>query len=167
MFFRERLGPHHDTSRFISGNGVLDDWLKEHAVGADRSGSARTYVWIDETEKLVAYFSLAPHIIRREELPSRVGRGSPDAIPAILLARLALDRSLQGQGYGAVLLADALDVAVEAIKRAGGRMIVVDAVNEQAVAFYEHHGFVPVPGNSNRLVLKASSAARSLGIDWP
>lgn len=167
MFFRERLRHEHDPSRFTSGNDVLDAWLTEHALRADRSGSARTYVWIDDGDRVVAYYSLAPHIIRREELSSSFGRGSPDRIPSILLARLALDRSLQGQGMGGALLADALAVAVEAIQKAGGRLIVVDAIDETAAAFYEHHGFLAVPDNAFRLVLKASSAARSLGLSWP
>jgi hypothetical protein len=46
----------------------------------------------------VAYFSLASHLVVRADLPAKLGRGSPDAIPAVLLARLALDRSLRGRG---------------------------------------------------------------------
>lgn len=167
MFFRERLRPDHDLSRFSSGNSSLDVWLKNHAIHADRSGTGRTYVWIDDAADVVAYFTLAPHLVRREELPSGVGRGAPDTVPSILVARLALDRALQGQGWGAVLLADAIEVALEAIRKAGGRLIVVDAIDSNASAFYLHHGFVSVPGTAHRLVMKASIAARSLGADWP
>jgi GNAT superfamily N-acetyltransferase len=167
VFFSERLRPDHDLSAFSSGKDALDRWLRDHAVHADRTGSGRTYVWLDESGAVVAFFTLAPHLVRREETAPAVARGAPDVIPSILLARLALDRSLHRKGHGAALLADALAVALDAMRRAGGRLIVVDAIDAAAAAFYERHGFVPVPGNPYRLVIKASVAARSLSLPWP
>jgi hypothetical protein len=38
---------------------------------------------------VVAYFGLAAHSVVRAELPRKIARGAPDAIPAVLLARLA------------------------------------------------------------------------------
>jgi GNAT superfamily N-acetyltransferase len=167
LFFCERIRPDHDLAKFASGHGDLDAWLRKHAVHSDATGTARTYVWLDEEGDVSAYYSLTPHLVRRAELSVKQGRGSPDAIPAILLARLALDRALQGTGLGSVLVADALGIAVEAIRKAGGRLIVVDAIDERAAGFYAHHGFTPVPENPHRLVLKARTAARSLGLEWP
>jgi predicted GNAT family N-acyltransferase len=169
VLFRERLRSDHVLAHFRCGNELLDSWLKDSAINADRSGTGRTYVWLDDRGEVVAYFTLAPHLIRRSELPSSVGRGAPDVIPAVLLARLALAQRLQGtpERYGGTLLADALSVAVEAIAKAGGRIIVVDAMNDAARSFYIHHGFVEVPEVHGRLVIKASDAARSLGIAWP
>jgi GNAT superfamily N-acetyltransferase len=167
VFFRERLRPDHDVSGFTCGNEMLDRWLRQSALGADRSGTGRTYLWVDETGAVAAYFTLAPHLVRRSDVPQSVGRGAPDAIPAVILARLALARILQSQGHGSMLLADALTVALEAIAVAGGRLIVVDALDERAHAFYRHHRFVPVPGDEHRLVIKAADAARSLGLPRP
>jgi GNAT superfamily N-acetyltransferase len=110
---------------------------------------------------VVAYFTLAAHLLRRADIPKRVGHGSPDAIPAILLARLALDQSLQGQGTGGQLLRDALERAVEASERAAARMVVVDAIDDEAIAFYQHFGFIRIPG-SRRLVRKVSEVAAGL-----
>lgn len=167
MFFRERLGPGHDVIGFSCGQTTLDAWLRQAALTADRAGTARTYVWVDGFGEVTAYFALAPFLIRREGLPSAVGRGSPHAIPAILIARLALARRLHGQGLGGALLADALRTALDAIRTAGGRLVVVDAIDEEARAFYEHHGFRPVEGHPHRLVMKASDVARSIGSEWP
>lgn len=167
MFFRERLRPDHDVSGFTAGNETLDRWLRRSALSADRSGTGRTYVWVDETGAIAAYFTLAPHLVRRSDEPPSVGRGAPDAIPAVLLARLALAGGLQSQGHGSMLLADALTVAGEAIAVVGGRLIVVDAVDERAHAFYRHHRFVAVPGDGHRLVIKAADAAWSLGLPRP
>lgn len=159
----ERLRPDHALEEFTCGKPILDSWLHNHALAADRAGTGRTYVWVDGRGRVVAFYTLAPHVIRREETPAT---GAPDAIPAVLLARLALDRSLHGEGHGGTLLADALMVALDAMRRIGGRLIVVDAIDTRAAAFYHHHGFVAVPGNPNRLVLKASVAARSLSVPW-
>lgn len=167
MFFRERLRPDHDLSGFTCGNETLDRWLRQSALGADRSGTGRTYLWVAEAGAVVAYFTLAPHLVRRSEVPPSVGRGAPDAIPAVLLARLALARALQAQRHGSMLLADALTVALDAIAMAGGRLIVVDAIDERAHAFYRHHRFVAVPGDDHRLVIKAADAAKSVGLPRP
>jgi predicted N-acetyltransferase YhbS len=124
--------------------------------------TAKTFVWHQGDGMVVAYFSLAAHLVVREKLPKKVARGAPEAIPAILLARLALDRSLHGQGMGGELLWDALTRAVAASELAAARVIVVDAIDETAARFYQHHGFAPVPGNAHRLVQKISDVAAAL-----
>lgn len=111
---------------------------------------------------MTAYFSLAAHVVARADLPSRVGRGSPNTIPAILLARLALDRSLHGEGLGGELLWDALSRACAAAEIVAARMVVVDAIDAHAASFYAHHGFVPVPGHPLRSVQKISDIAEAL-----
>lgn len=147
---------------FASGVESLDIWLLRHARHAQRMRTAQTFVWHAEDDRVVGYFSLAAHRIVRTELPRRVARGSPSALPAVLLARLALDRSLHGRGLGGELLWDALTRTVAAAEIAAARVVVVDAVNEEAAAFYEHHGFAPVPGNPHRLVQKVSDVAAAL-----
>lgn len=164
MFESEPLGEHHDFSQFDSGQPTLDEWLRRHARQADAKRQGRTYVWHDRGDPLVvAYFTLCPHVLERGELPRRLGRGDPDRIPSILLARLALDRTLHGQGLGTELLLDALSRAVAASNRVGGRYLAVDAIDEQAAAFYEHCGFHRCPGAGiRRLVRKISDIAATL-----
>lgn len=82
--------------------------------------------------------------------------------PRILLARLALDVSLQGRGLGTDLLLDALSRAAEAAEIVGGRLIVVDAIDADAARFYEHHGFHAVPSRPARLFRKASDVAAAV-----
>jgi GNAT superfamily N-acetyltransferase len=111
---------------------------------------------------VIAYYSLAPHLVLRERRPKRVGRGSPDEIPSILLARLAVVETLQQQGVGKMLLADALARVVHTLEIVGGRLVVVDAVDERAARFYERHGFVRASTDPVRLVIKASDVRRSV-----
>jgi GNAT superfamily N-acetyltransferase len=161
-FRSEPLAPHHTRDEFNSGQSDLDDWLMRFADHADAMNTGRTFVWHTGDNKVVAYFTLAAHLVRREHISKRVGRGSPIEIPAVLLARLALDQALQGQGLGGELLWDALSRAVSAGTIAAARLIVVHAIDDDAAAFYEHHGFVASPSNSQHLVQKASDIAAAL-----
>jgi len=156
----------HDLSTFDSGNPELDEWLRRHAATATGQGT-RTYVLVEDEGSVVGYFAVAPHLLVRDDAPPRLAWGAPQQIPAILLAKLALHSSIQGRGLGAELLVDALNTIVTAARRAGGRVVLVDAINEDARAFYEHHDFQPLPGQSHRLVMKLSTAAKALGVPWP
>lgn len=108
-----------------------------------------------------AYYSIAPTQVAAEELPSRSLAGGYTVVPGYLLARLALDRALQGQGLGSELLIDALIRITDAASQAGGRLIVVDAIDDDAHGFYRHHDFQPVEG-SRRLVMKVATARAAL-----
>jgi GNAT superfamily N-acetyltransferase len=157
----------HDLDAFACGRSDLDEWLTRHARGATRQGT-RTYLLIEEaTGALAGYFALAPHLVEREQTPRGVGRGAPRCIPAILLAKLALHERLQGQGLGAELLVHALTTILAAARAAGGRIVVVDAIDDDAASFYRAHDFQPSPTNPHRLVLKLSTVARALGLAWP
>ena len=164
----------HDVSDFDSGESGLDGWLRDHAVAAARARVARTFVWVEATDagdtpargRVVAYYALAAHAVARRDAPSRIARGVPDPVPAALIAKLALDRSLHGQRLGNVLLADAL----ERIVRASGsglavRAIVVDAATDSGRALYSRFGFTPVPGRVGRMIARTETIAAALGHD--
>lgn len=154
------LDQSHDTTAFRCGEDSLDSWLVEHAHSEIRRGTARVWVWLDETGLVVAYYSLSASKVSREDVPTKIGRGGPREIPAVLVGRLALDRSLRGQDLGEVLLADALSRIVDATRTVGARLVVVDALHEKAAAFYERYGFRRVPG-SLRLVQKVADITAS------
>ncbi len=164
MFISERLDTSHQIDTFNSGAPSLDLWLQQSALIADQKRQGRTYVWSDEDRVVVAYYTLAPHVIERAELSAKMARGNLNQIPALLLARLALDLQYHGRGLGAELLADALSRAVLASNFVGGRFIVVDALDEQAGRFYEHYGFARCGDTAtHRYVRKVSDIAASLG----
>jgi GNAT superfamily N-acetyltransferase len=112
-------------------------------------------VWVDGDGRVVGYYALAAHKVARDQVPARIGRGGPAEIPAVLLARLALAEDLRGRGWGAVLLADALDRVVVATKTVAARLVVVDALAEPVARFYEGLGFQRIPGGL-RLVQKVA-----------
>ena len=76
------------------------------------------------------------------------------SLPAVLVGRLAVDGRFKGRGLGGVLLFDAAKRAMASDIAA--RFMVVDALNEGAVRFYEHHGFRRVPDDARRLFVPLS-----------
>jgi GNAT superfamily N-acetyltransferase len=156
-----RLGPEHETADFACGHEPLDRWLKSEAVRAEEAGISATTVWTPAGERrVVAYYSVAPTQIRREELPKGMS-GGYSSIPGYLLGRLALHQDLQRQGLGGQLLLDALEVIVAAAAHSAGRVIVVDAIDGAAARFYEHYGFTRI-GATDRLALKVATANTAL-----
>ena len=153
----------HDVGALDSGASELDTWFREQAAGAEARRVARTFVWVESQrpDQVRGYYTLTGHRLVRSALPASVGHGSPAEIPAVLLARLALDVSLQGTGMGGVLLADALMRIVTATRTVAARFVVVDARDEVVAAFYEHYGFRRIP-DSMRLVQKVSDIASAM-----
>ena len=160
------LDESHDLESFTSGNDELDRWLRLHARNATGQGT-RTLVVVNEGDTIVGYFAIAPHVLDRGDAPKKLGRGAPRQIPAILLAKLAPSADLHGQGLGAELLVRALGTIIDAARAAGGKVVVVDAIDNGAAAFYRHHDFDALPNRPDRLVMKLSTAARALGVAWP
>jgi GNAT superfamily N-acetyltransferase len=152
---------------FDCGDRELNEWLWFHARAATGQGT-RTYLLVaDDTDQVAGYLAIAPHLVERHEIPKRVGRGAPRQIPAILLAKLAVDRSHHRTGVGRELLIHALELIIEVSRTAGGKIVVVDAIDDEAVRFYQHHDFVRLQGPARRLVMKLSTAAAALGRRWP
>ena len=164
----EALDDRHDLAPFSSGNLELDRWFQDHAREATAQGT-RTYIVVDDDgdDAVVGYFAIVPHVLDRGDAPPKLGRGAPRQIPSILLAKLALSEQLHGKGLGAELLVRALGTILDAARVAGGKVVVVDAIDGDAEAFYRHHDFQPLPNRSDRLVMKLSTAARALNKDWP
>lgn len=158
----ERLREDHDIATFRSGQDALDTWLRNHAWAAQRMDSARTFV-LTQDKHVVGYFSLTMGSVLRADAPRRLVRGLPAyPVGVALLARLAVDADRQGEGLGALLLAEALRKAVTAGEAAAARLVVVDAVDEAAARFYAHHGFLSVPEHPLRLYRRIKDIRASL-----
>jgi predicted N-acetyltransferase YhbS len=105
--------------------------------------------------------------VRRDQLPARYGRGLPRYdIGMVLLARLAVDQSRQGQGLGRDLLIEAIGRAAMAGQHAAARFISVDPVSDSARSFYDSFGFREVAGDSRGgMYLRVDEALTVLGIE--
>jgi predicted N-acetyltransferase YhbS len=109
---------------------------------------------------VVGYYALAMSSVGHEQAPSRLRRGMPDPVPAVLLARLALDCSEHGHSLGGHLLLDALARCLRGSREFGARAVVVDAISPEAADFYRHFGFRDLDGH--RLWRRLTDIARAL-----
>jgi predicted N-acetyltransferase YhbS len=157
----EPLGDRHNLEKFDCGLEALDRWLRRSARVAAASGTAATYV-LCRGEHVVGYYALAMSAVWHEQASSRLRRGMPDPVPAILLARLALDRGEHGRSLGGHLLVDALRRCVRGGSEFGARAVVVDAISPEAAAFYRHFDFHDLDGR--RLWCRLTDVAHALEI---
>jgi GNAT superfamily N-acetyltransferase len=149
----EAIRRDHRCDNFDCGKADLNDWLKRYALQSHVSDSARTFV-VHQNLDVKGYYSLASQHVLKAEGPERLGSGLPNyPIGVILLARLALDLSVQGIGLGKALLKDAMLRVVNVSSDVGVRAIIVDAIDESARRFYLKHGFASFPQDSMRLMM--------------
>lgn len=105
----EPLSSVHQLAEFVSGEAVLDEWLKQRGLKNQALAAARTFVVCKTGTKQVAgFYSLATGSVNHTEATGNLRRNMPDPIPVIILARLAVDVSIRGKGLGADLLQDAV-----------------------------------------------------------
>lgn len=159
------VGPEHSVAEFDCGAASLDVWLSKHALVASASGSARAFVVTDaEQARVVGYHALTAGTVGHREATDRVARGMPrHPIPVVVLARLAVDRSVQGRGLGAWLLRDAMLRALTAAEEVGIRAMLVHALDEGARGFYLRHGFEPSPADPHALQILMKDVRASIG----
>ena len=150
----EPLTAAHRADDFECGEAELDDWLKRRALANQVSGASRTFVVTDQDGRVCAYYAMAAGAISHQLATTRVRRNMPDPVPVMVLARLAVDRGLQGQQLGAALLQDAVNRAVVVAQNAGVRALLVHALHERAKQFYAHYGFQPSPLHPMTLMLR-------------
>jgi GNAT superfamily N-acetyltransferase len=158
------LASHHSTVGFDCGDTSLDHWLRQRALPNQQSGATRTFVVCDGDGTVKAYVALASGAVAVASAPGSFRRNMPDPIPVVLLARLAVCRSVQGRGIARALLADAFERVLQASERIGVRGIVVHAASADARNFYLHMGFDPSPIDPDTLLIRLSDVAATLGL---
>ena len=85
-------------------------------------------------------------------------------LPAILIARLAIDSRCQGRGVGTQLLIAALHRLAELSTEVGFEVIVVHALSHDASVFYRRAGFIPAQDEPLHLYLPVRDLRRTFGI---
>ena len=138
---------------FDCGQAALNQFLQRYALVNQKSNSAQTYVCCQQGA-VVGFYSLAVGSVEPEEATARVMKGlARHPVPVMILARLAVDTSIQGKGLGAALLKDALLRTVQAADIAGIRCLLVHAKDEAARKWYESWEFEPSPTDPYHLFL--------------
>jgi predicted N-acetyltransferase YhbS len=159
----EPLRPDHDVATFACGSANLDDYLVTRAVADQRAHKSRTYVAVKGT-RVVGYYTLAAAGVEPDHATARAGKGQGNqTVPAILLARLAVDADHQGCGLGEALLLEALWRSLTASETIGARVVLVHAADARARAFYERYGFEASPTSPLHLMVLMRDVRATLG----
>ena len=142
----------HNRTNFSCGRPELDRYIREIASQDVKRDLARVFVVLDGAD-VVGFYSLSGDTVEKTDLPESHAKKLPNRpIPAVLLGRMAVDNTQQGQGLGARMMKNAQNRVLRASESIGYRMITVDA-KDGVVEFYLRYDFVRFADNSNRLFL--------------
>lgn len=150
----ELLNAGHHREGFDCGEESLNRYLRQYASQRQKKNLGRIYVATAQGDRrALGYYTLANGSVTFQSVPRSKGLPREYPIPVILLARLAIDKSMQGKGLGAVLIFDALKRAAEVAEISAAYAVIVDALNEKAKAFYLHYHFEESLDDPMRLFL--------------
>ena len=161
----EPIGRHHDRKSFDCGDEELNFYLRRYARQNHESGGAKTFVAVSETEpaRILGFYTISPGAIAFANVPETLTRklGRYD-VPVFRLGRLAVDRTVQGQGLGGDLLLAAGVRALAVAAEVGGVALAIDAKDRSAVRWYERFGAVPLLDDPLKLILPLAVIAEAV-----
>ena len=150
------------TAEFKCGELALDEYLRRYARQDIKRGVARVFVAypLEQPQVVAGFYTLSAASVAADTLPEKWRKKLPRyPVPVALLGRLAVSQPFQGRGLGSILLADACKRVAAASQTLAVAAIVVDAKSPKAAAFYQHFGFIELPGQRGRWMLPRSHFA--------
>ena len=153
-YFIEPLGG-HDRGSFSSGLPEFDDYLRTQAGQDARRKVATPFVLVDESRRILGYYTLSAYAVVAGELPPQLAAKLPKypLIPATLLGRLAVSSEYRGKKLGSRLLLDALFRSWRSSSQVASVGVVAEAFDEPARHFYLHYRFLPFPDHPRKLIM--------------
>lgn len=154
----------HERGGFQCGQPDLDDFLLRLATRYEKRKLGKTFVALEgDRPNVVGYYTLAASAIAFARMPNEITKKLPkQPVPVVLLARLAVDRTLQGRGLGELLLVDALKRSLDLSNSLGVFAVEVLAIDDRAVSFYRKYGFGSLLDNSLNMFLPTRMIEDSL-----
>jgi ribosomal protein S18 acetylase RimI-like enzyme len=162
-FRLEQLKEDHERSLFHCGEEALDRYFQTQATQDVRRHVANCFVAVEAaTGHVAAYYTLSATSVPLLDLPPEDAKRLPryPTVPGVRIGRLAVDQRFQRRGLGEAMLADSTARALKA--DAAAFMLVVDAKNEQAVAFYRRFEFRAISSQPRTLFLPLATARKVL-----
>jgi GNAT superfamily N-acetyltransferase len=159
----ELLSSHLSRTGFVCGKDALDQYFQRQVTQDARRHLATPFVMIMPDGMIGGFYTLSSTAIRLQELPEDVANRLPryPLVPATLIGHLAVDHRYHGQGWGAFLLLDALYRCTAS--EIASFAVLVDAIDDQARAFYLHESFLPLPDSPHRLFRRMSDVEALFG----
>ena len=151
----ETLTKNHNRIEFDCGNDELNRYLRSTARQHLEKGISRTFVLIDDhfPTIILGYYTLTACEIHAEKLPRKYYKKYLSKVPAAKLARLAVSEIKQRQGFGTLMMVNAIERILLVSENLGIIGFFVDAKNEEAKRFYMQFGFISLPDNPLELFL--------------
>jgi GNAT superfamily N-acetyltransferase len=146
-WYEEPIKKKHDREAFDCGEESLNEFLRRYARKSHELGGAKTFLAIDAADKktILGFYSLSPASVEYSLTPDTIRRGlARHDVPGFRLARLAVDRRVQGRGIGGQLLLAAGRRCLLASAEVGGVVLVIDAKNERVAGWYASYGALPL-----------------------
>jgi ribosomal protein S18 acetylase RimI-like enzyme len=161
-FLIEPLGTKHDRAAFSCGNPRLDSYLQKQAGQDLKKRAAVPFVITPDHKTIAGFYTLSQYAVNLEDLPQDISQKMPryPMVSATLLGRLAVSERFRGRGLGEKLLMDALHRALVSSEQIASAAVVVDAKDDNAVAFYRKYGFIDLPKVAKRLFLPMGTIAQ-------
>lgn len=161
----EPIGRHHDRKGFDCGSPERNEYLDRYARQNHESGGAKTFVAVFPAEpaRVLGFYSISPGGLALARVPAKLTRrlGRSD-VPVFRLGRLAIDRSMQGQGLGGDLLLAAGARALAVAAEVGGVALAIDATDETAARWYERFGALTLLDDPLKLILPLGIIAAAI-----
>jgi predicted N-acetyltransferase YhbS len=142
----------HVVTTFDCGEEMLNIWLVRRALAAVAERTANTFV-VCRGRGVVGYYSLATASVAHEHCTSSLRRNAPNPVPAMLLARLAVDNAEKGKQIGRHLLQDAMKRSLIAARYVAARTLLVHALTEEVAGYYRQLGFLDLPRSGEQITL--------------
>lgn len=153
-FSIELLGSHHDRAAFSCGDERLDRYLHSVATQDKKKNIAIPYVIFDrDCQTIIGYYTLSMSGIDLAQLPEQIAKKLPKypIVGVTLIGRLAVSSNYKGYGWGKLLIMDALHRSLTASRATASFAVVVDAIDDAAVRFYQRFDFQLFPDSSTKL----------------
>ena len=153
-FSIELLASHHNKVAFSCGNEQLDRYLCSTATQDKKRNIAIPYVIYDkDRQTIIGYYTLSMSGINLEQLPAEIIKKLPKypIVGVTLIGRLAVNLNYQGFGWGKLIVMDAFQRSLNISKATGSFAVVVDAIDDDAIRFYQRFDFKTFPDHPDRL----------------
>lgn len=156
----ETLDNAHDRTMFNCGSEPLDRYFQQQVTQEIRRRVTACFVALTNEKIIAGYYTIAATSVPLTELPASIAKKLPryPLVPAVRMGRLAVDQKYKGQGLGGALLADALHRSV--VSDIAAYAMLVDAKNNEASDFYQHHGFIALPDSPLSLFLPLAAVSK-------
>lgn len=161
----EAISRVHNRDAFDCGDAALNEFLRHHARKSHERGGAKTFLAINDGDgkTILGFYSVAPASFAYDCTPLLIKRGlARHEVPVFRLARLAVDRSVQGCGLGGQLLLAAGRRCLLVASEVGGVALLIDAKNERTAQWYAGYGALQLLDQPLSLLLPLKSIHSAL-----